>query len=700
MANQYNLNIKIIKPSSHCYITPPPNLSGELHWGHFINSLILDIQTKTYRALEVKVLFLPGVDYGGISSERKIKQQYGNNFSLTEQNYYESYTKQIIYKQFRDWQLNQNFELPFFTKDDNFKQLAYKTIDLLKQKSLIFSDKYLVNWCKDCHTVLSDEEIAYIKSSSKMYYFAFSEKVTMATTRPDTLFGDVALVAAIELKDTLPKTIFHPFIKKEIPILYSNKIKLNKGTGIMKLAPNLSKEDYEIALELNINFDKDNIFDENNICRYTGLNNQYFGMSIGNELINKIIKDFPPYKIADINNQKPRCYKCNELIVTRWSKELFIDIESITNINTQLYINQEDKQISEHWINIRKPWCISRNLKYGVKIDYCFEQDIWATCSHEGCNKIFDTWFTSSLCSVYVWQKYQIPIKTLISGKDIIHFWINRMLFMEYIWGIKSIQQVYAHGILRDTNNNKFSKSLSNYIPVETLINEKSLNHIRLYFIFNFPSSDKQFSAEYVINAQYIDKLLKQITYFKNIKFVITTKLYYSFLNCSLKPLIILILESICNFNFIEIRRYLNHLIDDVKILETEFNNLPTKELSPDAISSESINLIFQFLSDILLSQNIDLSIYHIFLQNIIYDVKEFDLSFLNLKNSYIKHRNISLPEFEAKVKFIQAEIRKNKLDMKVLYDNILFFAYNEQFAPENHNILNKIFQYPYIIKF
>jgi valyl-tRNA synthetase len=509
-------------------LQPPPNVTGNLHLGHALNNTYQDILVRYNRVMNKKhCIWIPGLDHGGISTQfmvnryikrKKIKiKNNSHKFNIIEKWTLEK--KDTIIGQLKKMGCLCNWEKLRYTMDEQHKKTVEDAFLKLYNDGKIYKGKYMVNWCTKCYTALSDIELVHKEDKNALLYnikyrlwdTSSPTYITISTTRPETIFGDVAIAYNKEderynkkLKD---KYAIIPIINKKIPIIEStdkNFIKMEFGTGLVKITPAHDKNDF--------NFGKKhllkpvNIIGKNgkmtNIGKYNGLNIK----NCRNKIISELEKLGCIVSKKYICNNKAHCYKCHTIIEPILSEQWFLSMESFKKDALQLINDNHIKlfpkyQIKKYnnWINNINDWCLSRSIIWGHKIP------IW-NCTNENCNfhnintnkcikcnnkciqetDVLDTWFSSALWSYATNNNKSFDI--LITGSDILFFWVARMIMMNNeIKKTIPFRHIFLHGIIRDEKGIKMSKTLKNVIDPLYIIDTYGADALRFTLIYITP---------------------------------------------------------------------------------------------------------------------------------------------------------------------------------------------------------------------
>ena len=520
-------NKKIQKEGKRfCIMMPPPNVTGSLHIGHALTFTLQDIMVRYKRMDGYKTLWQPGTDHAGIATqnvvekqllaEGKTKEQLGREAFLERVWKWKEFSGGTIVHQMRKLGVSPAWSRERFTMDEGLKNAVRKAFVQLYQEGLIVKGNYMVNWCTH-DGALSDIEVEYEEHQGKLYHIRYpladeEGHVVVATTRPETYFGDTAVMVHPDderYKHLVGKKVRLPLIDREIPVIADEHVDMEFGTGVVKVTPAHDPNDYEVGKRHDLEFIT--VFDEK------GILNQFAGEFEGHERLDareKIVQrlDEEGYieKIEPHQHQVGHCYRCKNVVEPYISKQWFVKKEiakpAIEKVN-----EGELRFFPPHWINSYnawmkdlRDWCISRQLWWGHRIPVFYCDDCgyeWADerehpdkCPQCGSTHIhqdpdvLDTWFSSALWpfSTLGWGngealkgikwnpedlKEFYPNDLLITGFDILFFWVARMIMMgEHFMGELPFKDVYLHALVRDEHGNKMSKSRGNVIdPLHTI---------------------------------------------------------------------------------------------------------------------------------------------------------------------------------------------------------------------------------------
>ena len=528
-------------------VIPPPNITGQLHMGHALDNTLQDILIRFRRMQGYETLWLPGTDHASIATEAKIveamrkegvtKEDIGREGFLERAwDWKKQYGSRII-EQLKKMGSSCDWDRERFTLDEGCSKAVREVFVNLYEKGLIYQGKRMVNWCPHCRTTISDAEVEYEDQSGHFWHLRYPFKdgsgyVELATTRPETMLGDTAVAVNPNderYKDLIGKTLILPIVHREIPVVADDYVDIEFGTGVVKITPAHDPNDYEVGLRHNLEI-IDVMTDDGHIAEGWG---KYSGMD-RYECRKEIVKDLEAegalIKIEDYSHNVGTCYRCHTTIEPRLSKQWFVSMKPLAQPASDAVKDGRTKFVPErfekvyfHWLENIRDWCISRQLWWGHRIPawYCADcgkitvsREDAKACAHCGSTNIeqdpdtLDTWFSSALWpfSTMGWPedtpeyKYFYPTNTLVTGYDIIPFWVMRMMFS----GLEQTGQVpfdtvFIHGLVRDAQGRKMSKSLGNGIDPLEIISEYGADALRFTLATgNSPGNDMRFSDDKV----------------------------------------------------------------------------------------------------------------------------------------------------------------------------------------------------------
>ena len=504
----------------YCIMMPPPNVTGKLHMGHALDDTIQDILIRYKRMRKYRTLWLPGADHAAISTEmkvvQKLKSEGKSKADLGREKFLEeawNWTKEyggIIQAQQRKLGCSCDWDRNRFTLDEGMSDAVLEQFIKLYEKGLIYKGKRMVNWCTSCNTSISDAEVEYKEEASHLWHIRYkvtgteNDYIEVATTRPETMLGDTAVAVHPKderYKNLVGKTCILPIMNKEIPIIADEFVEMEFGTGCVKITPAHDMNDYQAGLRHNLEIIE--VFDEN--FKMGNLVPEYAGMDLieaRKEIVKELERIGALVKTEEYTHNVAKCERCKNTIEPKISEQGFVSMkdlakraaDSVRNGETKFVPQRYEKQYF-HWLDNIQDWCISRQLWWGHRIpaytcDECSHINVSKTkpekCEKCGSTKLtqdpdtLDTWFSSALWpfSTLGWpnensEDYKdfYPTQTLVTGFDIITFWISRMMTqgLEFTNQVP-FKDVLVHGIVRDNQGRKMSKTLGNGIdPLEVI---------------------------------------------------------------------------------------------------------------------------------------------------------------------------------------------------------------------------------------
>ncbi len=526
-------------------VMPPPNITGQLHMGHALDNTLQDILIRYKRMQGYSALWVPGTDHASIATEAKIvaamaeegltKEGIGREeFLKRAWAWKEKYGNRIT-EQLRKMGSSCDWSRQRFTMDEGCSKAVKEVFVKLYNKGLIYRGERMINWCPHCRTSISDAEVEFEEQHGSFWHIRYpfadgSGYIEVATTRPETMLGDTAVAVNPDderYKDIVGKTLILPLVGREIPVIADSYVEADFGTGMVKITPAHDPNDFEVGLRhnlpvINVLTEDAKIVDD--YPKYAGMDRY--------EARKAICKDLEDggymVNVEDYSHNVGTCYRCGSTVEPRVSKQWFVKmkplagpaIDAVKSKET-VFVPERFEKIYFHWLENIRDWCISRQLWWGHQIpayycDECGEITVSAEAPSE-CPKChcthltpdpdtLDTWFSSALWpfSTLGWPdetedlKYFYPTSTLVTGYDIIPFWVMRMMFS----GIEQTGQVpfdtvLIHGIIRDAQGRKMSKSLGNGIDPLAEIDKYGADALRFTLATgNSPGNDMRYMPE------------------------------------------------------------------------------------------------------------------------------------------------------------------------------------------------------------
>ena len=535
------------KKKPYTIVIPPPNITGQLHMGHAWDETLQDILIRWKRMQGYSALWLPGTDHASIATEAKIveamreeglsKEDLGREGFLERAWAWKDKFGGRILEQLKLLGSSCDWDRLRFTMDEGCSKAVRHVFVKLYEEGLIYRGERIINWCPNCKTAISDAEVIFEEQQGSFWHLRYpladgSGYIQLATTRPETMLGDTAVAVHPEderYKHLVGKNVILPLVNKEIPIVADEYVEMDFGTGVVKITPAHDPNDFEVGLRHNLPVI--NVMNEDGSINENG--GKYAGLS-GMEARKQIVKDLEEggylIKVEPLKHNVGTCQRCHTVVEPRVSTQWFVKMEPLAGPAIDVVKDGAIRLIPDrmektyyNWMENIKDWCISRQLWWGHRIPAWYCEDCGETIVSETdvdtCPKCggkhlhqdsdtLDTWFSSALWpfSTLGWPdntpelEYFYPTNTLVTGYDIIFFWVARMIFS----GLKHtgkapFDTVLFHGLLRDSQGRKMSKSLGNGIDPVDVINQYGADALRFTLVTgNSPGNDARYSDEKV----------------------------------------------------------------------------------------------------------------------------------------------------------------------------------------------------------
>ena len=544
--NGYFKPLKDKTKETFCVMMPPPNVTGKLHMGHALDDSLQDILVRYKRMRGYRTLWVPGTDHASISTEMKVvqklkaegktKKDLGRDKFIEEAWDWTHLYGGTIMEQQRKLGCSCDWDRKRFTLDDGMSDAVLEQFVNLYNKGLIYKGKRMVNWCTSCNTSISDAEVEYKEEASHLWHIRYKIKdedryVIVATTRPETMLGDTAVAVHPDderYKDIVGKTCILPIMNKEIPIIADEFVEKDFGTGCVKITPAHDMNDYQAGLRHNLDIIE--VFDEN--FKMGNLKPEYAGMELKEareKIVEKLKEIGALVKEEDYTHNVGKCERCKNTIEPKISEQWFVKMKPLAEPAIEAVKNDSIKFVPKryektyfNWMENIQDWCISRQLWWGHRIpayycDKCGHINVSKTKVEkcEKCGSIelhqdedtLDTWFSSALWpfSTLGWPnkdaedlKDFYPTNVLVTGYDIIFFWVARMIFS----GLETMKEkpfsdILIHGIVRDSQGRKMSKTLGNGIDPLDVIDKYGTDSLRFSLVSGTtPGNDIRYMPE------------------------------------------------------------------------------------------------------------------------------------------------------------------------------------------------------------
>lgn len=534
-----------------CIVIPPPNVTGSLHLGHALDNTMQDVLVRWRRMQGYNALWLPGTDHAGIATQARVEEQLSkeglSKYDLGREKFLERvwdwkemYGGEII-EQLKKVGSSCDWKRERFTMDEGCSRAVREVFCRLYEKGLIYRGSYIINWCPKCRTTISDIEVEHTDEDSKLYYVNYpgvdgGAGVTVATTRPETLMGDTGVAVNPDderFRHLIGQQVILPLMNREIPVIADEAVDPAFGTGAVKVTPAHDPADFEMGrrhqLPEIVVIGKDGVL--------TAEAGKYAGMTrerARQQVVEDLAAEGLLVKVEDYTHAVGHCYRCDTAIEPLVSEQWFVRMKPLAEPAMEAvkegrirFVPERFTKIYLNWLENIRDWCISRQLWWGHRIPvwYCQEcgEEICASDDPESCPKcsstrleqdpdVLDTWFSSALWpfSTMGWPDktkeldFYYPTSVLVTGRDIIFFWVARMIFMglEFMDEVP-FHDVLIHGLVLDAKGRKMSKSLRNGIDPVEVIKKYGADTLRFTLLTgNTPGNDLRFYWEKVESAR------------------------------------------------------------------------------------------------------------------------------------------------------------------------------------------------------
>ncbi|NQV19474.1 MAG: valine--tRNA ligase [Armatimonadetes bacterium] len=531
-------------------LIPPPNVTNILHMGHVLNNTLQDVMIRYKRMTGVPTLWLPGVDHAGIATQNMVEKQLAKEGKTRHEIGRKEIIRRIwkwkeekgglIIEQLKQLGCSCDWKRQRFTLDEGLSDAVKEVFIKLYEKGLIYKGKRIINWCPRCVTALSNDEVEHEDVKGFMWDIKYPLKdgngfVTVSTTRPETMLGDTAVAVNPKderYKNLIGKTVILPFVNREIPIIADEYVDLEFGSGCVKITPAHDPNDYEIGLTHNLEqvviMDEHGVMNENAGKEFEGLDRFKAREKIVERLKEmELLETIKPHELA-----VGLCYRCDTPIEPYLSDQWFVKMKPLSKRAIEVVKNGDVKfhparwtKVYYHWMENIRDWCISRQIWWGHRIPvyYCLNcgeivvaKEEPKTCLKCGHNKfkqdedVLDTWFSSWLWpfSTFGWPdetaelEYFLPTNLLVTGPDIIYLWVARMIMATLEFKDKiPFDTVLLHGMVRDENGVKMSKSLGNSPDPLDIIETVGADALRFSIIFASPKGHDSYYSSSILET-------------------------------------------------------------------------------------------------------------------------------------------------------------------------------------------------------
>ena len=534
-----------------CIVMPPPNVTGQLHMGHALNNTLQDILVRWRRMQGYSTLWLPGTDHAGIATQARVEEDLAreglSRYDLGREEFLkrvwawkEKYGHRIT-EQLRRLGASCDWERERFTMDEGCSEAVREVFVRLYDRGLIYRDYYIVNWCPRCRTTISDIEVEHEETPGQLYYVRYpvknsTEFIAVATTRPETMLGDVAVAVHPDdgrYRHMIGKTLVLPLVGREIPVIADEYVDPSFGTGAVKITPAHDPNDFEVGRRHGLPAPK--VIDEAAVMtaeagKYRGIDRY----ACRKRVVGDLSEQGYLLKVEDHTHAVGHCYRCNTVIEPMLSRQWFVRMRPLAEPAVRAveegrirFVPERFTKIYLNWMQNIRDWCISRQLWWGHRIPVwycraCGEMNVakeppekCARCAGRELEQdpdVLDTWFSSALWpfSTLGWPKktldlaFYYPTSVLVTGRDIIFFWVARMIFsgLAFMADVP-FREVFVHGLVLDSLGRKMSKSLGNGVDPIDVIESHGADSLRFMLVTgNTPGNDLRFHFERLDGAR------------------------------------------------------------------------------------------------------------------------------------------------------------------------------------------------------
>ena len=626
-------------------LIPPPNVTGILHMGHVLNNTLQDVAIRYHRMTQKPTLWIPGTDHAGIATQNMVEKELAKDNKTRHDIGREELVKKIwewknqkgshIIEQLKQLGCSCDWSRERFTMDEGLSKAVKEVFVHLYNKDLIYKGKYIINWCPRCVTALANDEVEYADSKGKLWHIKYPFEdgtgfLIVATTRPETMLGDVAV--AVNPSDErynklIGKNVLLPVANRLIPIISDDYVDKGFGTGCVKITPAHDPNDFEVGLRHNLEqlivMDEYGKMNDNAGEKLSGIDR----FKARKLIIEQLEAEKLLAKIEDHDNSVGHCYRCDTVIEPYLSDQWFVKMKPLAEKAIKVVETGEIKFYPErwtkvymHWMNNIRDWCISRQIWWGHRIPayYCNDcnEIIVATEEPQNCPKcnansfrqdddVLDTWFSSWIWpfSTMGWPErtpeleYYLPTNLLITAPEIIYLWVARMIMSTLEFENKiPFDTVLLHGIVRDAQGRKMSKSLGNSPDPIDIINTVGADALRFSIIFSSPKGQDSYYSDSILETgrNFCNKIWNAFRFImmniekieglpekQNLKMDLADKWIYSRLNQVIKETT----DNYENLRFNDVAQNLMQFIWDdfcswyVEMAKEKFYNEPNPEV-------------------------------------------------------------------------------------------------------------------------